>query len=172
MGYAEVAVNSPIAQRRTFSYAIQPSDNLKVGQAVWVPFGSKILQGIVFQLTDYPAVEDTREIIGRIAPPPLLSPVQGELARWISEYYLAPLFDAAALMLPPGFERKLVTFLHLSELSIANASLTPEQRQLLDRLEKNEKVTLGALERALGKKKARLLVNQLLRKGLITNSQE
>jgi len=56
MGYAEVAVNSPVAQRRTFSYSIPPSIDLKVGEAVWAPFGSKVLQGIVFGLTDYPAV--------------------------------------------------------------------------------------------------------------------
>ena len=47
MGYAEVSVNSPVAQRRTFSYAIPPGLDIDVGQAVWVPFGDKLLQGIV-----------------------------------------------------------------------------------------------------------------------------
>ncbi|HJX69740.1 MAG TPA: hypothetical protein VJ441_01465, partial [Dehalococcoidia bacterium] len=174
MGYAEVAVNSPIAQRQTFSYAIPPYTDLKVGQAVWVPFGARVLQGIVFQLTDHPTVEETREIVGVIEPLPLLSSSQIELARWISEHYLAPLFDAAALMLPPGFERKLVTFLYLSPKSESStaAPLTPDQRQLLDRLEKEGKTTLGAVEKALGKKKARLVVDQLLRKGLVIKSQE
>lgn len=174
MGYAEVAVNSPIAQRRTFSYTIPPDTDLEVGQAVWVPFGLNVLQGIVFQLTDHPAVEETKEIAGDIDRLPVLTPIQIELARWISEYYLAPLFDAAALMLPPGFERKLVTFVHLSPKSktLAIVSLTPDQRQLLERLEKRGKVTLGTVEKALGKKKARLVVDQLLRKGLVVKSQE
>ena len=175
MGYAEVAVNSPIAQLRTFSYAIPPHIDLKIGQAVWVPFGSRMLQGIVFGLTDHPAVEETREIEGIIDTLPVLSPLQVELARWISKYYLAPLFDAAALMLPPGFKRKPVTFIYLSpgwENLAISASLTPEQRQLLERLEKEEKIAQGALEKTFGKKKAKEIVGQLLRKGLVTRSEE
>src|SRR5512137_2029110 len=114
MGYAEVAVNAPVAQRRTFSYSVPPSISLSVGQAVWVPFGPRVLQGVVCRLSEHPEVEETRDVIGVIDPHPLLSPAQIELARWISDYYLAPLFDAVALMLPPGFERKLITFYQLS----------------------------------------------------------
>src|SRR4030042_4193860 len=105
MGYAEVAVNSPIAQRRTFSYSIPPALSLTIGQAVWVPFGSKMLQGVVLELTDHTAVEEIRDIAGLIDPTPILSPVQVQLACWISEYYLAPLFDDVALMLTPGLQR-------------------------------------------------------------------
>ena len=103
MGYAEVAVNSPITQRRTFSYAIPPHLPIEAGQAVWVPFGSRMLQGIVFQLVEYPEVEETKEIADIIDPHPILSAIQLGLARWISDHYLAPLFASAALMLPPGF---------------------------------------------------------------------
>ena len=39
MEYAEVSVNSPVAQRRTFSYAIPSGLDIDVGQAVWIPFG-------------------------------------------------------------------------------------------------------------------------------------
>ncbi|GAI81736.1 unnamed protein product, partial [marine sediment metagenome] len=101
MGYAEVSVNSPIAQRRTFCYAIPSGLSIDVGQAVWVPFGDKLLQGIVLELSRYPSVEETKEIAGVIEPRPLLSPLQVLLARWLSEHYLSPLFDAVALMLPP-----------------------------------------------------------------------
>lgn len=175
MGYAEVAVNSPVAQRRTFSYSIPPSLNPTVGQAVWVPFGPRVIQGIVLQLTDQPEVEETREIVGLIDPHPLLSPVQIELARWISDYYLSPLFDAVALMLPPGFERRLVTFFHpapAAAASVSTASLSPEERQLLTLLDKEGKVGQGVVERLLGRKKAALVLKQLLSRGLVTKSQE
>ena len=173
MGYAEVSVNSPIAQRRTFSYAIPPGLDIRVGQAVWVPFGDKVLQGIVLELTPVPTVAETREIAGIIEPHPLLSPQQVSLARWISDYYLSPLFDAVALMLPPGFERKPITF-----ISAANAkeydpsSLTPEQRQALQLLQKEGRVSLKKLEKALGKKKAQNVVSQLVRQSLVTRSYE
>ncbi|MEE8205041.1 MAG: primosomal protein N', partial [Dehalococcoidales bacterium] len=110
MPYAEVSVNSPIARRQLFSYAIPPGLSLNIGQAVWVPFGNKVLQGIVLELGQYPSVEETKEIAGVIEPRLVVSPARLALARWLSEYYLSPTFDAVALMLSPGFERKTLTF--------------------------------------------------------------
>jgi len=144
MRYAEVSVNSPIAQRQTFSYSIPPGMGIDVGQAVWVPFGDKLLQGIVLELSPHPAVEETKQIAGVIEPRPLLSPARVQLAHWISQHYLSPLFDAVALMLPPGFERKALTF--VSSTSIPDdfdlSALTPEQRQVLNLVQKRGKVSL------------------------------
>jgi primosomal protein N' (replication factor Y) len=174
MRYAEVSVNSPIAQRQTFSYTIPPGLVIDVGQAVWVPFGNRLLQGIVLELSDYPGVEETKEITGVIEPHPLLSPAGVLLARWISQYYLSPLFDAVALMLPPGFERRALTF--VGATSIPNdldlSALTPEQRQVLNLLRKQGRVSLRQIERKLGKKKAQTIVSQLVKRGLATRSYE
>lgn len=174
MRYAEVSVNSPVAQRNTFSYAIPTGLSIDVGQAIWVPFGDKILQGVVLELTDYPAVEETREIAGVIEPRPVLSSPQVSLARWISKYYLSPLFDAVALMLPPGFERKPVTFIHSRPGSQQQdtSSLTREQRHVLEAVHRKGKMSLREIEKALGVKQARLVVSQLLRQRLIAKSYE
>ncbi len=174
MGYAEVSVNSPVAQRRAFSYAIPSGLSIDVGQAVWVPFGDKLLQGIVLELSRYPSVEETREIAGVIEPRPLLSSSRVLLARWISEHYLSPLFDAVALMLPPGFERKVITF--ISSPSTADehdiSSLTQEKRDILELVRKQGKVSLRGLEKVLGKKKAQSIVSQLVGRGLVVRSYE
>ncbi len=148
--------------------------SLKAGHAVWVPFGPRVVQGIVFQLTDYPAVEETREVIGIIHPLPILAPAQVELARWISERYLSPLFDAAALMMPPGFERRVIAFLNLaahpSEATVS--SLTREQRALLNLLERKGKVAIAEVESALGRKRSGIVIGQLIRKRLVAKTHE
>lgn len=172
MKYAEVAVNSPIAQRRSFCYSIPPRLTVDVGQAVWVPFGAKVLQGIVVKLSDYPSVEDTKEISGLITSSPLLFPDQVELALWLSKHYLAPLFDAVALMLPPGFERRLVTFLQLLSYPVDLSQLNSEQRQVIQFLEDKGKVSLRELGRKLGKRKAEMITQQLLRRRLVAKSQQ
>ncbi|GAJ08800.1 unnamed protein product, partial [marine sediment metagenome] len=174
MHYAEVSVNSPIAQRMAFSYAIPSGLNIEVGQAVWVPFGDKLLQGIVVELSRYPSVEETREIAGVIEPDPLLSPVHVLLARWISEHYLSPIFDAVALMLPPGFERRALTFISIPSIpdDFDLSSLTREQRHVLESVEMQGKVSLKELEKALGKKKAQTVVSQLVKRGLAVRSYE
>jgi primosomal protein N' (replication factor Y) len=174
MRYAEVSVNSPIAQRRAFSYSIPAGLAVDIGQAVWVPFGDKILQGIVVELSPYPAVEETREIAGVIEPRPLLSPSHVLLGRWLSEYYLSPLFDAVALMLPPGFERRALTFIAATPLpeGFNLSTITKEQRQVLDLVQKQGRVSLKQIEKTLGKKKAQGVVSQLVKRRLVTRSYE
>jgi primosomal protein N' (replication factor Y) len=174
MRYAEVSVNSPVAQRRTFSYAIPPGLDVDVGQAVWVPFGDKQLQGIVLELSPHPSVEETKEIDGVIEPRPILSPSQVSIARWISQYYLSPLFDAVALMLPPGFERKMVTFVSAASIpeDFDLSALNAEQRQVLNLLQKKGRVSLRQLEKTFGKKRAQSIVSQLVNRALAVKSYE
>ena len=174
MGYAEVSVNSPVAQRRTFSYSIPSGLAIDVGQAVWVPFGDKLLQGIVLELSPYPAVEETKEIAAVIEPRPLLSKTHVLLARWLSEYYLSPLFDTVALMLPPGFERRALTFVSIASVpdDFDLSALTPEQRQILELVQRRGRVSLKQLEKILGKKKAQNIVSHLAHRGLVVKSHE
>jgi len=174
MRYAEVSVNSPIAQRQTFSYSLPPGLGVDIGQAVWVPFGDKLLQGVVLELNPHPAVEETKDIAGVIEPRPILSPAHVRLARWISRYYLSPLFDAVALMLPPGFERRALTFISTGSLpaDFDSSALTPEQRQVLGLIKGQERVSLKRIEKAMGKKKAQSVVAWLVRRGLAIRSYE
>jgi primosomal protein N' (replication factor Y) len=172
MKYAEVSVNSPVAQRRTFSYAIPSGLDVRAGQAVLVPFGEKVLQGIVLELSPFPAVEDTREILELIESEPILSQAHILLARWISEYYLSPLFDAVALMLTPGFERKAITFITLARPDIDVSSLDDDQKRVIDLSPWQGRVELRKIEKALGKKKAAAVVPQMVRQGLLTRSYE
>jgi primosomal protein N' (replication factor Y) len=173
VAYAEVAVNSPTAARRTFSYGIPSHLEVPAGLAVWVPFGPRVLQGIVWGLEDFPQVEETRDLLGAIGDRPVLFPFQIELADWISRYYLAPLFESAAPMLPPGFERKLVTFLSLNPDRYEDyPDLSEEQAQVLDLVGQRPKVPMKELEEALGKKKAKFAVDYLVDEGLLTRIQE
>jgi primosomal protein N' (replication factor Y) len=172
MKYAEVAVNSPIAQRRSFCYSIPPELKIDVGQAVWVPFGSKTLQGIVVKVSDYPSFEVTKEISGLITSFPLLSLAHLEVVFWLNKYYLSPLFDAVALMLPPGFERRLATFLQLLPDHVDLSQLNPEQIQVIRLLENKDRVEIRELERKFGKKKTESITQQLLRRCLMVKSQQ
>ncbi|MBU17511.1 MAG: hypothetical protein CL725_07390, partial [Chloroflexi bacterium] len=57
--YAEVAVDAAVAHSRTFSYSIPPRFTVQSGQLVWVPFGRRVLQGLVVELVDIPNVPET-----------------------------------------------------------------------------------------------------------------
>ncbi len=174
MSYAEVAVNSPMAGRRTFCYAVPDNMNLSVGHTVWVPFGPRILQGVVCEATEQPSVDDTREVAEIIAPEPLLFPHQVKLARWVSDYYLAPLFDVMSAMLPPGFARRMLTFIDLMPYpsDSAMSKLNPSQRALLDLVGEKGRVEVKEVEKALGRKEAKAVIDHLVRRKLIRKTQQ
>jgi primosomal protein N' (replication factor Y) (superfamily II helicase) len=173
MPFAEVSVNSPIAQRKTFSYGIPTGLNLKTGQAVWVPFGAKTLQGIVLELTEYPSVEQTREIAGIIDSVPLLSPVHISLSKWISSYYFSPLFESVALMLPPGFERSIITFLGKPIASSEIPScLNLDQKEILELIYQKGRISQTDLEKNFGKRRTAKVISQLLRQEVVIRTYE
>ena len=172
MKYAEVAVNSPVAQRGSFCYSIPSQLSIDIGQAVWVPFGSKTLQGIVVELSDHPSVDATKQIADLISPYPVLSPLQIELALWLSQHYFSSLFDAVVLMLPPGFGRQSNTFFENVSSETDLSKLTLEQGQISHYLRIKGKVNVKMLERKFGKRKTELVTQQLLRRQLIVKSQK
>ena len=172
MKYAEVSVNAPAAQRQTFSYSIPSELTVNAGQAVYVPFGQKIVQGLVVELTDVPAFEPTRNIIGVIDSQPLLSTKYVTLAKWLSDYYLSPLFDAIALMLPPGFERRVLTTISLMQQDYDTGSLNEHQLRLLELLKRKPKVRLIEIETLLGKRRGSTIISQLVELGLIERTYE
>ena len=102
MRYAEIAVDSPTGHSQTFSYHIPEGMTLTPGQLVSVPFGVRALQGIVFEIVSAPQVEQTRPVSRALSNVAVLNAKQISLARWISDYYICSLFEAAAPMLPPG----------------------------------------------------------------------
>jgi primosomal protein N' (replication factor Y) len=171
LSFAEVSVNSPAGERQLFSYSIPDNLTLAAGHAVWVPFGSRVLQGIVVELSDFPAVQSVRPVDSLIQPEPLLSMKQLELAQWISSYYLSPLFAAIALFLPPGFERQPLTFLSVTDKTESEVSnLSDEAKKALVVISREEKISLKQIEKEIGKKAAQKAASQLINRGLITRS--
>jgi primosomal protein N' (replication factor Y) len=174
MRYAEVAVNSPAAQRRSFSYSVPADMDIVLGQAVRVPFGSRVMEGVVVDLPEFPAVEQTRDVEAVIPEVPPLSLTYLALARWIADYYLAPLFQCVALMLPPGFERKSLTFVAATDKSqdIDPTTLNDDQLLVLGLSRTSGKVALKHLVKELGEKRAESAVSQLVRRGLVSKSYQ
>jgi primosomal protein N' (replication factor Y) len=145
---------------------------LHPGQAVWVPFGAAVAQGVVVELTDRPGVEPTREILGTITERPLLLPHQIALARWISERYLCPLFDAISPMLPPGFEQKLVTYLRPRHDGEGLPALGEHERSVFEFIRARGRVETREVEGRFGKAKAAEATAKLTGLGLVARSRE
>ena len=151
MGFAEVAVDSPTAPGRTFSYSIPDGLRVGSGHLVRVPFGRRTLGGLVMSLAEAPQVTETRPILSTTGDGPVLGAVQLRLARWISEYYISSLFEAAALMLPPGQRLRQRTRLSVGATSAeGQVRLSPLQAQIVDYVRRNGSVDIERLVRSMG----------------------
>ncbi|MDA0988365.1 MAG: primosomal protein N' [Chloroflexi bacterium] len=168
--YAEVAVDAPAGYDRTFTYSIPPGMTVSTGHLVQVPFGPRVLSGVVFDLSDEPQVTETRDIARVAYPQPVLSPHRLALARWVSSYYMAPLFDCAALMIPPGYPLRAITYISLKRPT-PELKLTPAQGRVVSYLDSRERVKREVLVKALGAG-VETVLNSLVRLGVIDASSE
>lgn len=103
----------------------------RVGQLVWAPLRRQRVQGIILNLIAWETSPDgegaglplhetpalfrpdpdaprdadataVRDLLDVADPEAALTTAQIRLARWLAEYYRAPLYEALSLMLPPG----------------------------------------------------------------------
>ncbi|HXF52208.1 MAG TPA: primosomal protein N', partial [Dehalococcoidia bacterium] len=167
--FADVAVNSGLPHRQAFSYAVPPRMRVDVGYGVYVPFGRRTLQGVVVRVTDAPGYPEVREVSGVIGDGPVVSPERVELALWMANYYLAPLFDAIALTLPPGFERRPLTTVRalVRREELDGLRLPPRQREIVEALLELGEASPERLEKATGQRSVAGPLSLLERRGFV-----
>ena len=169
MKFAEIAVDSPIGHGRTFSYEIPEQMSLAIGHLVLVPFGTQILQGIVFSLTEFPSVDNTKFIIEISDFEPLLDEDRLKLAEWLSKYYLCTLFEATALMMPPGIREHEAIWVYWNDLfegEITDIELSDYQQNILIYVQSRKKVRLSKVISHFGYN-ARTAITHLVTLGIL-----
>lgn len=171
MAYAQVAVDTPVGISQTFSYSVPEGLRLAPGDAVWVPFGNRHVTGVVVELVDFPDVFSTKPVVSRLSHIPLLKPYQLDLARWISHYYRSPLFEAAALMLPPQFNRSQRSVLLENPSRRLIGETSGEEDPILEQLRSRGRVEETNFRRELGLKDRQRL-KSLIEKGIVQREWE
>ena len=169
MRYAEVAVDAPAGYDRTFSYSISENLALQQGDLVLVPFGARTLQGVVFELSTVPQVPETRDVLETVGSGPVLSEAQLRLARWIGNYYMCSLFEAAMPMLPPGWHVRPKVYLSLGSDTASESSFTPLQRRIVGHVRDRSRMDQERLISLLGER-SRATIGRLVDRGVLLRS--
>lgn len=105
LAFAEVAVGARLgSELRTFHYFVPAGLRAQAapGTLVRVPFGTRVLAGVVVGRSDVSPVEGNRELLEVVDATPVLTPAQVALAGWLARMYACSLAEALAVMLPPG----------------------------------------------------------------------
>ena len=163
--YAEIAVDAPVRAGRTFSYSVPDGMDVTEGHFVLVPFGPKLLHGIIFEITDFSPVPNTRDIDRVIVKETVLSSTAIVIARWMSDHYLCTLFQAAQLMLPVGLHKKNISWISVDDAG-SKVVLSELEQKIFDYVLKKSRVNINELLSHFGNK-CRGLITRMINKGVL-----
>jgi primosomal protein N' (replication factor Y) (superfamily II helicase) len=182
--FCDVAVPVPLDAH--FTYRIDALHPPPLGGRVIVPFRNEKLIGVVTRLHDEPPPVEAKTIERILDQEAIVSPQLLELARWISQYYLAPLGEVLRTMLPLVAEVRKQVVYRIAEAgeralqagaeqgSSRRTRRTPEEQAaeyaVLNFLLGGEPAKRALLMRATGA--SRELIDGMLRKKWITRETE
>ncbi|MFN0096548.1 MAG: primosomal protein N' [Dehalococcoidia bacterium] len=147
--FVSVAVNTGQPSREPFTYGVPAGLDPSPGQAVFVPFGPRVLQGIVLERAESSPIDDVRPIASLADSAPVLDTTHLQLARWVSASYLSPLWDAVAVCLPPGYGQRPVTIVSPVEIPPL-LPIYPQDQKILRYIAEHGRVTIDSLKASIG----------------------
>jgi primosomal protein N' (replication factor Y) (superfamily II helicase) len=113
--YCEVAL--PVPLDRVFTYAVREGQRPQRGARVIVPFRKEKLIGVVTASNVKASTEyETRFLEAVLDEEPLLSAHLLSLAKWMAQYYLAPLGEVLRGMLPLMAEVRRTVYYRITDL--------------------------------------------------------
>ncbi|HZG69074.1 MAG TPA: hypothetical protein VEZ12_20240, partial [Herpetosiphonaceae bacterium] len=165
--YAEIAVNARIFNQPHTVFTYQVPDELRPhiapGMLVWVPLRRERVQGLVLALRQGAGIDgdapdggstvtySIRSVADIADAEVRVPPAQITLARWVAGYYRVHLWDAVALLLPPGvLQDASMTWRPSTEGVAADLGALPQrEREMLYFLRRHGETTEVALAEAL-----------------------
>lgn len=177
------------------TYSVPPNleHELRAGQLVAIPYGERLVEGIVWRigddieeidiehdaeqmLTGHPqgvSLLAIRPISTILDLEPALLPHQRQLAEWMAMYYITPLAHVAQTMLPPGLMQRSKVALRLitDDQPTIDAPEQPQAltstRALIGLLLADGELDVERLKEMLGPKRSKEVLKEALESGLI-----
>jgi primosomal protein N' (replication factor Y) (superfamily II helicase) len=171
------------ALQQPLTYSVPDGLDVRIGQRVLVPLGSRRVTGIVLAAGQpLPPGIDARPVIQVLDPEPVLSPELLTLGMWIAEYYLAPLGEVFRAMLPLRSHSRKVRVVgltgagrkHLSEMahSLLQETRQSEDLNLLNYVADHPAVTIETLRRRFESFSPGLVRQAIEKRLLVVSSAE
>lgn len=166
--YFQVAINLPQISE-VYEYHLPQSlesCSLEVGALVLVPFGSKVVQGVIWEEVDSPTVAATRPIQQIIDHQTVFPPLLLKLAQRLAEETLTPLGEWIGFLLPEGYKQRS-DWLYRWQGETAVLNWTPLQKEIVSELQAQGARLGSQLDRRFGRQDWRKAIQLLVRKGFV-----
>lgn len=170
--YCDVSLPVPLDQAFTYRLPASLQARAQAGCRVTVPFGRRVLTGVIVELHDNAPEAEARDVMRLLDPEPVLDAELMALGRWIAHYYCAPLGEVLRSMTPLSGETRTSRIYTLTRdghdavrqllTGIAEDDPTVQVMRLLERR------SLSATHLARKVPGADKALRSLARKGLVT----
>ncbi len=166
--FVDIILPVPVDQSFTYRITSKQLDNegnpVIPGMRVLVPFGSRMLVGIIRKIgVDKPAI-DIKPINQLIDHKPSVSKPLMSVLEWASSYYMHPVGDVFKQFIPhKGARLELNKFYNISRVPYNSSSLTAKELELLEHLDKRKHISKNRLLNKFGIN----IINRLEKLGII-----
>ena len=172
-----VDVILPVPVNREFTYRVpyELNDHIFAGARVIVPFGrAKLITGIITDIHEnIPAEYQTKYIEHLLDEQPIITPVQYNFWKWISNYYMSPIGDVMNAALPSNFKLASETKIVLHPDFTFNPKYFSEREQdIIHALEMREILDLKEISELVGIKTIQPIIKQLIDKKAVFSLEE
>lgn len=169
MPYADIAVTCRTSRfAGSFLYAVPPGLALRPGLLVWIPFGQRLVQGVVLDLVEQEPPFPTKDVEAVADAVPVLLDHQVRLARWIADHYCCSLGVVVAQMLPAELRQKATPLFALAPTP-PPADLGPRGLAILGALAGQPR-TLAELQRVAPGREGYREIRALVARGVVVRS--
>lgn len=145
--FARVVVPGPFKEPLIYGVPESLQERIVPGLRVIVPLQKRTVTGILLESVSENILNQTKNIVGLLDDQPFLDDHLLQLAKWISQYYIAPLGEVIASMLPPNSRRQSQRVVILKQ--VAATASDDGARKILRTLRQHKgKMPSAALKRA------------------------
>ena len=145
----DVALPIPIPRLFTYSIPSHLEPMAKQGSMVVVPFGNKILTGVIISFRIEKPNIALKNIVDIIDLTPTIHQNDLKLAEWIAEYYGSPLGEVVKIFLPAGFSQSSKKIVSLSDLYDKSKKLSVTKSKIVQLLA-DQSATIMQLKKKSG----------------------
>ncbi|MCC6798758.1 MAG: hypothetical protein IT325_01485, partial [Anaerolineae bacterium] len=165
--FAEIAVNRPVHTTFHYHIPLELDGKIQPGHLVKVSFGTAYTSGVVVALHDTAPIPETKPVLERLDPLPVVTLAQLELAAWMAEHTLTPIGTVLGLMLPPGLAKRGDTLYTLLDPEAEGQSAT--QIRILSLLRRRGPLRGRQLSYALPRTRWQSSMSGLIERGTVAS---
>ncbi len=171
--YARVILPVPVSQLYTYRIPEIFANRVKPGMRAVVQFGAKrIYTGIVFEIHDHPPEQqELKEILDFPDEHPLVTGLQLEFWKWVSEYYMCSSGNILKAAVPSGLRPESETRITVTETPVIEAPDVKEKK-ILNILENHKSLAVKELSKLSGVGNPLPLLFKLIEKGSLKTEEK